>query len=146
MHAFVRLVKILLVRPHRPSNAGMNNGTSGSKDDPSPIASADTRSIAVPERRLRSEFIALVKGLDNERIPATISGTESHPPLRQRVVRCEIPSAMTFHVSSVSLRVTFLRTSPNSAATATGELHCEMVSSGKACVVVVGTIPLEWTC
>lgn len=145
MHAFVRLVKTLLVRPHRPSSVGMKSGTSGSKDDPSPIASADTRSIAVPERRLRSEFIALVKGLDNERIPATMSGAKSHPPLLQRVVRCEMPSAMTFQVSSVSLRVTFFRATANSAVRAADELHCGTINSGEACTVLVVTIPLEWT-
>lgn len=146
MQLFARDVNSLLVRPHKPSNVGTNSDTRGSNDEPRPTASADTRSTAVPDRRLRSEFIALFRGLESERMPDTMSDAWSHPPLWQMVIKEERPSVITSQESSVSVRVTFLRMTSNSALRAAGELHVAPMDICWSDGELRGPRDREWVC
>lgn len=124
IHAFARLVNTLLVRAQSPRRVGKKSETSGSNEGPNPASRAVTSSIAEPESLLRSEFIAWFSGLENERMPVTISVANSHPPFLQHSVSCTKPCSILSHDSSVSSRETFPRISSSSAFRLDGELHC----------------------
>lgn len=59
-------------------------------------------SMAVPERRVLSETMALVMGRARVRRAGTSSSGMSQAPPLQRVVRVVMLAAMVSHVSSVS--------------------------------------------
>ena len=68
MHVRVRFVTTLLVRPQSASRDGMNRVRSCSNSLPKPVATDTSRSIAAPDNRVLSEFIALTIGLEKFRI------------------------------------------------------------------------------
>lgn len=62
MQVRARLMKTLFVRVQSKINVGKNNGSRGSNGFPSSEAAAPIRSIAAPERRVRSDTAAEFSG------------------------------------------------------------------------------------
>jgi hypothetical protein len=80
MHAFARPTNTLLVRAQSTRRLGMKSETSGSNAEPNPADKTVRRSMTEPESRLRSEFRAWLSGFEMERMPASISVENLHPP------------------------------------------------------------------
>lgn len=68
-----RLMTTLFVLPQTISKLGIKSGISCSKSCPSPFATEDSMSRAVPHSRVRSEFMALVIGRWKFRMALTTS-------------------------------------------------------------------------
>jgi len=102
MHVFARLTNNLFARAQRPRSAWMKRGMRGSNAGPKPADKTVMSLIAEPESLLRSELIAPLSDPDNERIAATISVANSHPPLLQHSVSWTMPCSIASQVSSVS--------------------------------------------
>lgn len=82
MQVLARAMTTLFVRPHRARRTGKKIGRSGSNPAPSPDARTLTRSMATPESRVLSEFMAFVRGRDMDRMMRRRSAVKSKAPLR----------------------------------------------------------------
>lgn len=82
MQVLARVMTTLFVRPHRVRRTGKNMGRRGSNPGPSPDARTLTKSMAVPESRVLSEFMAFVKGREIKRMIGIRSAAKSKAPFR----------------------------------------------------------------
>lgn len=103
MHPRARVIMTLLVREQRVSRVGKYKARRESNPDPNPEATTLIKSMAVPESLVRSEFIALLRGRESDRIVRINSCGKSKPPAVQRVERPAMLRAMASHESSVSV-------------------------------------------
>ena len=82
MQAFARVMTTLFVRPQRVRRTGKKSGRRGSNPAPRPDARTPTRSMAAPESRVLSEFMAFVRGREIDRTIWIRSTVNSKAPLR----------------------------------------------------------------
>ena len=73
MHVRARLSTTFLVRPQSASRGDIKRVRSCSNSLPKPVAADISRSIAAPDSRVLSEFIALTMGLEKFRSALTTS-------------------------------------------------------------------------
>jgi hypothetical protein len=91
IQALERVTTTLFVRLHKVRRTGRKMGTSGSNPDPSPDANTLTSSMAAPDSRVRSEFMAFVRGREMDCMIGMRSMASSKAPLRHTAVKELMP-------------------------------------------------------
>jgi hypothetical protein len=97
-----RVMRTLFVLAQRPKSVGKKIGRSGSILAPIQDASTPIKSIATPDSRVRSEFIAELRARDTLRTVAITSEGKSHEASLHTAVSSEMLSAIESQDSSVS--------------------------------------------